>query len=422
VKFPTTEASDKAQVQLYRREIRDGIGRWDPLPQVATRSDGEFRFSGLRAGEYKLLSLESLEQDPLTADPNGPVFAFPPRYYAAARDFGTADVVQVHAGETITAELAPERQRYYEVRVPSSGLEPGPPAGKEVRVFAQGHRGPGFDLGFDPEQQAVVGSLPNGSYTIEVSNFYPSPSTAMGNITVANGPVNGPPLTFVANPSIEINARYDFPAGQSQNIPPMVDVSLESADEFSDNMGYTSYRSQGNPPSLPGVKPGRYWVQAQIGASNAYAASITSGGRDLLRVPLIVPVGASIPAIEVTVRYDPGEIEASIDGKSQGSTSGVYWAGGGNPRALPGERGLSVYCLPLANDGGTVREMFVRPDGISMISQMPPGDYRLLAFDTPQQLEYRNPSAMRAYESKGQVVHVAPNEKAQVKLQVIKSE
>ena len=42
--------------------------------------------------------------------------------------------------------------------------------------------------------------------------------------------------------------------------------------------------------------------------------------------------------------------------------------------------------------------------------------------DTPQELEYRNPAAVRAYESKGQVVHVTPGQKLQVQLQPIKSE
>jgi hypothetical protein len=241
----------------------------------------------------------------------------------------------------------------------------------------------------------------------------------MGNITVANGPVNGPPLSLTASPSVEINVRQDLPAGQAANAVGMLNLTLESADEF--NGGSALYRAQGEPLSVPGVKPGRYWVEANVGASNAYVASVASSGRDLLRVPLVVPAGASIPPIEVTVRYDAGEIEASIDGQPQGNRNGVTWAAGYSGQ-FPGERGLTVYCLPVANDGGAVREMYLRPDGIGMISQLPPGDYRLLAFDTPQQLEYRNPAAMRAYDSKGQLVHVAPSEKTQVKLQIIKSE
>jgi hypothetical protein len=81
-----------------------------------------------------------------------------------------------------------------------------------------------------------------------------------------------------------------------------------------------------------------------------------------------------------------------------------------------------VYCVPLANDGGPARWFNGRVNGHHVLQQVPPGDYRILAFDTPQQLEYRNPAAMRAYESKGQVVHVTPGQKAQVRLRAIGSE
>jgi hypothetical protein len=37
-------------------------------------------------------------------------------------------------------------------------------------------------------------------------------------------------------------------------------------------------------------------------------------------------------------------------------------------------------------------------------------------------LEYRNPEAMPAYDSKAQVIHVAPGEKVHIKLQLSESE
>jgi hypothetical protein len=98
VKFPSVEAADYAQVQMYRREVREGIGQWEPLTQVRTRADGGFRFAELRAGEYKVFTLEAAERDPLAAVPNRPAYGFPPRFFAAARDFATADTIQLKAG------------------------------------------------------------------------------------------------------------------------------------------------------------------------------------------------------------------------------------------------------------------------------------------------------------------------------------
>lgn len=418
VKFPSAEAADRAQVMLYRREVRDGFAQWAPLTQVRTRADGEFRLADLRAGEYKVFTLEAVERDPLANVPNGPVFGFPPRFFAAARDFATADTIQVRAGETITANITPEQQRYYDVRVPVAGAEASAPQGLQVSVHAQGHRGPGFALGYDSNQHAIRGSLPNGSYLIEAASYEPGPATGLASITVENAPVNAPPLTMKPNVSIEINVRQDNTAAQ-----PSLYVTLQSAEEFSVERGSGgTYQSQGNPPVLAGVSPGRYWVQVQPSQSGIYVASATSGPKDLLRAPLVVPFGASVPPIDITVRNDPAEIDATVDGKpfqyssvAVGDTIGSVGRNG----PVSAARGLSVYCVPAGNDGSPVREFFNLPDGSFTLQQLPPGDFRILAFDTPQQLEYRNPVAMRIYETMGQVVHLTPGQKLQVQLQPI---
>ena len=83
VKFPSADA-DYVEVQLYHRGVREGIARWEPLIQVRTRADGEFRFAELRAGEYKVFTHEAVERDPLAAFPNGPAYGFPPRFFARA--------------------------------------------------------------------------------------------------------------------------------------------------------------------------------------------------------------------------------------------------------------------------------------------------------------------------------------------------
>jgi hypothetical protein len=125
------------------------------------------------------------------------------------------------------------------------------------------------------------------------------------------------------------------------------------------------------------------------------------------------------------VRYDTGEIDVTVGRPTDPSTSSTN---GGvvnrttMSRAFAQPEGLSVYCVPVGNEAGPVRESHSWGNGQYILNQLPPGNYRVLAFDTPQQLEYRNPSAMRAYESKGQVVHVAAGQKAEVRVRVIESE
>jgi hypothetical protein len=79
-----------------------------------------------------------------------------------------------------------------------------------------------------------------------------------------------------------------------------------------------------------------------------------------------------------------------------------------------------IYCVPIADSGGQFAEIWVKADGSFDSPGLAPGAYRLLAFDQEQkELEYRNPDAMRTFESKGTVVRLVGGQKEQVQLTLI---
>jgi len=152
------------------------------------------------------------------------------------------------------------------------------------------------------------------------------------------------------------------------------------------------------------VRPGRYWIR--VNSRRGYPARITCGGVDLEHQPLVIGAGGSSAQIEVTMRDDGSEVEGTVGGmaKTASDTNGS----------------AAVYLIPLADGGGDYREAEVSPEGKFNFKQVPPGLYEALAVDRAQpRLEYRNPEAMRAYESKGQVVRLSPSQKEQLRLQVI---
>src|SRR6202022_3828379 len=87
IALPTSEAPDPIAVEIYRRQVQDGRARWESPGIARTKSNGEFRFAGLSAGTYKLLTHELLDRDPLTFNPRGQLFGYPPVYYPAAPAF-----------------------------------------------------------------------------------------------------------------------------------------------------------------------------------------------------------------------------------------------------------------------------------------------------------------------------------------------
>jgi hypothetical protein len=136
-----------------------------------------------------------------------------------------------------------------------------------------------------------------------------------------------------------------------------------------------------------------------------YVASATSAGVDLLLNPLVVGPGGSAP-IDITLRDDTAEIHGTIEDtepeKNKVSTS------------------IAVYCIPLPDSPGTLvqgQTMSSQNDETFSCPSLAPGTYRVLAFEHPQpEFEYRNPEAMRPFESKGPTIRVSGNQKESTRI------
>ena len=416
---------EKIAIQLCRRQVQNGRPRWVQIKTVSTRSDGEFRFAELGPGAYKLFTLEFMDRDPLTFNPRGQLYGYPPLYYPSANNFAAAETIDLPAGGTFHANLSPSRREYYPVEIGVQNLLNGVPV--QVRVSVAGQEGPGYSLGYNVGKQTIEGMLPNGTYTVEVSSFGPASMSAIANITVGGAPAKGQSLMLVPNPSVTVKLNEAFTAvevnssqasfdgisrmnfnNDGQHRGRYVQVMLEPADEFGRGRG-ASLRQPTGPEDdslvLENVQPGRYWVR--VDSSRGYAASVSSGGVNLVTQPLVVAAGASAPAIELVMRDDGAQIEGSVENDIGGSGSA----------ASRSQKPAHIYLIPLADTAGQLREIWSSPDGKFFAQQIPPGEYRVLAFDRQQpELEYRDEQAMRKFESKEQLIRLLPGQKEQLRL------
>ena len=437
IALPTSEAPDPIEVELYQRQVRNGRAHWVSAGVQATRSDGEFRFAELAAGTYKLLTHELTDEDPKTVAPGGQAYAYPPVYYPNANGFASAGEIQLTPGKIVHANLSLLRQPYFPVIVPVANVPPGV-AGVNVKVSAQGRDGPGFALGYDPQKQMIVGSLPNGSYRLEATVYGGQVLSGVANITVHGGS-EGMVLPLAASPPVMVNVKEQFTtevaagtttitrgvAGRVSAPPRKYDISVlfEPADDFGaqQNSG-SNGRSDTQPDSvqMDNVAPGRYWVQ--VYPTHGYAASITAGGVDLRHQPLVIPAGSSVPSIEVTLRDESATIEGSVEGVSglTGSAAPMFQGANGTVGPPSSVSSARVYFIPTPGSTGRFTENFVNQDGKFAAVSLPPGEYRVLAFSNVQpNLEYENPEAMRAYDGKGQDVRLAAGQKERVQLQLV---
>jgi hypothetical protein len=439
VVLPSSNASDRITVQLYRREIFEGRAQWSHAGAANTRSNGEFRFADLEPGTYKLLTAEAMDRDPLTSDPRGPIFGYPPAYFPNATDFQTAGAIQLTPGMTSQAELSPLRQPYYPVTVPITNA---PVDGQvQVSVSVQGRKGPGFSLGYNSRDQKIEGSLPNGTYVVEASSQGQTPATGSVNITVKGAALEALPMTLAPNSSVHIEAKLEFKPneetdrqnenptesvlrevrGQGQATAQHYTVRLEPADEFTPPeifFGPSGITQHDDSVLFQGVPPGRYRVR--VDATRGFAAAVTAGDVDLLRRPLTVGSGSQL-RVDVTIRNDGAEISGTIEGLGgQSPGAGEAPVEGFFVGSLSSPMPAYVYCVPLPESTGQFRQGTSGRDGKFDLQQVSPGSYRVLAFDRPQvELEYRNTEAMRAYDAKGQIVRLVAGQKETLTLHLI---
>jgi hypothetical protein len=438
VSLPTSEPPDRIQLEIYRREVQEGRPRWIQAGMTTSKSNGEFRFAELAAGSYKLFTRELQDRDPQTTMPGGQIYGYAPAYFPTATSFGAAGTIQLQPGQIVQADLSLVKQPYYPVKIPVANVSPG--MGLGITVSPNGRKGPGFALGYNDREQSIEGTLPNGSFIVEATTYGETPTNGSVNITVHNGRLAGPLMTLVSGRPISVNVKEEFTSTERTSSSSWsvggrtfslrgprayLNITLVSTDEF-DQQRNASLR----PPSgaeddsliINSVQPGAYWVE--INSGRGFPSSVTSGGVDLLHEPLMVGAGGTSPPIEITMTDDGGKIEGNIEGANAPTAAPQRAFSSPTEAAVVGPvfdaSPSYIYCIPLPDSTGRFTQIVPYADGKFTSPILPPGVYRVLAFKRPQtKLEYRNPEAMKAYDTEGPTVRIVPGKTEHLQLHLI---
>src|SRR5260370_2781168 len=189
----------------------------------------------------------------------------------------------------------------------------------------------------------------------------------MLNITVRGAGLSGRSVALLPNSSITVSVKEEFqhtdtlPQGnlgfggaravpENGRRPNYLQVTLLPDAEFGFAPG-ASLRPPTGPEDdslvIENVQPGRYRVR--VNTSIGFVSSITAGGTDLQRQPLVVGLGGSTPPIEITVRNDGAEVEGTIEGTPNREVRRAVLT----PTA---QTPVNAYFVPMADSGGQFRE------------------------------------------------------------------
>jgi len=339
--------------------------------------------------------------------------AWMPTYYPATTDRSQATAVDVTAGST----------------VPGINITLGPSPVQKIRGRVTGFSGVATVSLIPGAQTSTIRLLNKGASTIdgsfEFSGVLPGVYYLAGRdvtglrsrplpVLVGDRDVEG--LSLSLEPALTLRARVTTEgipsaagfSGLSATLVPRLDIM---AGTLGINIG-TVQLTDGNLMVFSNVPPGDYQLQlnqpvvlrdnVRENGKRLYIKSIRQGSEDAMES---VHVSSDAPnVLDLVVTTETGSVEGVAIGRA------------GDPAA-----NITVVLVPASARKRTAlyQALVTGSDGKFRFQEIPPGDYKVFAWDDIEPDAWQDADFMRPYESRGRAVRISENSKEELQLNVI---
>jgi len=442
VTLSTGEPADGITFLAYRKAIVEGRERWEVGNSASTDSEGTFRMANLATpGLWVLCSVPSQEHPaarsagalaPAASTPGFPSICYPGPIPVSG-DISPANALTLAPGQQAEVEITLTRELFHRVAIGIPNAAGAPGVGVDIRDSS------GRTLEFSAEWNSKTGLvevyLPSGQYYAEARSQGQINGYGRLDFHVGGAAVSGLSMMLLPSRPISVEVHKEFTTAlqnglQSGSITglarnpnnPGLNITLIAADSAISDMaggGLSQPPGSGDPSlfHLDNVIPGRYWVLTY--AYEGYVSSITSGGSDLSRQPLIVGPGNSTVPIQVTLRNNTGQIQCTVNSPAATEPASVATAAGATG-AAPGEvKPIFLYAIPTTQTSSQIPQTQGQGTDSITFPNLAPGTYRVVAYDRFQQINLSDPQQLAEIASRGQTVTVSPGATASIQLDMI---
>jgi hypothetical protein len=399
---PEGEPINNLPVRVIYGAITEGERKWQPRGGAPTNDGGEFRLFGLMPGVYYLITGPQASPIPPPGRAAEAPQGYGIRYYDGASDMASAAPIMITPGKQIAADISVQPELLHQI----SGLVVGAPAGMPVNVqlsTPDGQFVPG-GVRTNPKDGSFMAYVPSGSYVLKASIAGKAGTVGAGSqpLTVTSDTAGirldvGP--TAIIPIAVELRSTRNIQPNPQPNERQMVNVQLISQGGVLQTARGSTFEGPPENPSfaIRNVEPGTYSVRIRpIGPW--YVESARRGPTDLLTGDLTIVAGDGGAPIEIVLRDDFAGLTGTILSNGQPAQGIVVF--------LPDPRAQPPITLP------------AQPTGKFEKRDLPPGEYRVFAFDRIDGLEYANPETMRSFSSAAQLVRLAPNGEGTVNIEL----
>jgi hypothetical protein len=403
-----------------------------PLTQVDTDDRGEYRLFNVEPGRYYVsvrwtpvsVARQEVNAELRTVDAtgsNGQRYA--PAFYPGTPDLSRASIIEVKAGETLSAvdilmrPPAPRPMRQVRGRIVDSttGQPPPPNAPSSFAMIPRDteylNSLPTFDPHLMPDGSFELRDVPEGSYwfVVRVTSARTTAGTgrtAVVPVNLVGGDIEGITVSLLPVISISGRATLDgmpWTSADADNF--QVRLTASRAGPFTMNMAPNPspafFQADGS-FLITNVNPGEYELIFSGLPADAYVQEARFGGQDALMQSLTLN-GTNPGLLDVTVSTRSGQLTGVVIDRDRKPVPDV-------------EAVLIPVGIRRADRHKTAR---TDASGRFLMRGIAPGDYRVYAWENIERFRYFDEEFVRQFDAAGKSVRVEEGVRGMVELEMI---
>jgi len=406
------EPMPRVQVMAWKRLPAAGR-QGGPAGNDATDDRGEFRIAGLGPGKYFLQATAfgrevGLARNVRRAD-GGETDSYVSTYFPVTTEMASATPIELGVGqEFLGLSMQVKKARVFRVKGTIQGGEtPGLRVMAVPRGRVRGFVGPGMNTSVSRDGRFELSGLAAGSYTVmAMRGGGPGGpgGTARAVVEVGSADVEGVQLVFGTALSVQGGVKVEGGGAlESGNLR----VYL-----VNDEVQFASPSARVNADgtfSIDGVMPDRYRLATIYMGRGYYVKSATMGGQDVKGKVLDFTSGAA-GRIEVVLGNKPAAVSGTVSKAAQESLPGMV--------VLVAE-GAEVEQMGSGPMPTNRWEVSVDQNGAFFMDNVPPGEYRVYAFEEFDANEMYDPEYLKKVEGASEKVKLGEGESKTLSLKQI---
>lgn len=407
-----------AQIQAFRRSYEQGQLQLVPAGGTTTNDLGEYRLHGLVPGRYYLTVNYTPRSTILAAaggihsgraGESGVEEAYAPTYYPGTNDPGRAAPLELRPGDEVRAvdfTLLPTRALRVRGRVFNSVTgQPGRGAILWLAPRDSGIRGFLFrnqTVVEDAQGVFEVRGVTPGSYILS-ANWFDEGKVYAARQSVEISSANLDGINLVIDAGLDLTGRVRI-EGNTQIKFTDLRVSLHPRDYTPTGGASASVKSDGT-FVVQNVAEETHGVTLGGMPEDFYLAAVRMGTDNVLEAGLTVSRGRPPGSLELVLSPAGGRIDGVLLDKRDQPFGGALVVLVPEPR----RRGQAHFYKSTTTD----------QYGRFILRGIPPGEYKLFAWEDIEPGAYQDPEFMRPYEQRGESLRIGEGSRHNIELKLI---